>query len=140
MKKQNQKYLDLIDKAHEYMKQWIDSENWCDLSVMLEHQGDTILAAYTLCNAGAIDSTRCVDEAKEIEKFIEKLARGFRKLPKKKQSKQYHETFKTCFIADCQDCNHVSFVDDGNEELYESLKTECWQCKSTNIETKRGLK
>lgn len=134
-----------LENAHEYMKQWIDSESWSDLSVALEHEGDTLYAADLLVNAGAIGSenlkrseSMCAD-AYECERTIEELARRFRKGTQRQQLNHVKRTFKDCFISECHDCNHVSFVADQNEDLYPELKTECWECGSTNIETKRGI-
>lgn len=134
---------DKLENAVEYMKNWIDSENWSDLNVCLNHQGDDLYAAELLVSSGAIDSKTQKQYGElgnyENELVIETLAKQFRKMSRKKQSKHIENTFKTCFIASCEDCNHVSFVDDGNEDLYPELKTECWECKSKNIKTRRGL-
>lgn len=138
----------MLEQAHDYMSQWIDSENWTDLNVMLDHAGATMLASYHLVSAGAIDSKRIKkhgaefypETALESELIIEELAKRFRKSSKKAQSREYNQTFKDCFIADCQDCGHVSFLADGNETLYPETKAKCWSCGSTNIKTKHGLK
>lgn len=127
---------ELLDRAHGYMGVWVQTENWDDLAVMLM-EGDTELAAHHLVGAGAIDSKRCYLDAIEVEQAIELLAKRFRRLTQKQQSKRYDAVFKGCLIADCQDCNHVSFVHSGNEALYPEVKTACWSCKSTNIEVYR---
>ena len=139
---------EMLELAHEYMEQWIDSENWSDLQVALQHEGDTMYAAELLVSSGAISSKRIkqygaesyADTAYESERVIEELARRFRKGTQKQRRNHVNRTFKDCFIASCNDCNHVSFLADGNEELYPEVKTECWECGSKNIETKRGLK
>lgn len=137
-----------LEQAHEYMQQWIDTENWTDLAVALEYEGDIIYAAELLVSAGAINSKNIKkhgaelyeDTAYESELVIEELARRFRKGTAKQRHNHIARTFKNCFVASCNDCNNVSFVPEGNEELYPELKTECWACHSENIETKRGIK
>lgn len=137
-----------IDMAYEYMRQWVDQENWTDINVALEHEGDVIYAAYLLVSAGAINSANIKkygaetfeDTAYEAERVIETLAKGFRKSTIKQQNNHINRTFKNTFISSCNDCNNVSFLADGNEELYPELKTQCWSCKSCNIETKVGIK
>lgn len=138
---------EMVEQAHEYMEQWIDHENWTDLNVALNHEGDTIYAAYLLVSAGAINSKSIKkfgaefypDTAYECERIIEELARRFEKGTSGQQLKHVKRTFKNCFVASCNECNHVSFLADGNEQLYPETKTECWECQSTNIETKVGL-
>lgn len=123
-----------VEKAHEYMEQWIDEEQWQELAVFLD-EGDTELAADYLVSAGAIDSDNCYEHAKPIEQVIERLAKDFRKLSAKKQQKRIDAALQNTFVSSCNDCNHVSFVPDGNEELYPELKTQCWECGSKDVET-----
>lgn len=138
---------EMVEDAHEYMSQWIDQGNWTDINVALDHEGDTIYAAYLLVSAGAINSKSIKqfgaemypETAYECEKTIEELARRFKRGTNRQQLKHVKRTFKNCFVASCNDCNCVSFLADGNEELYPEVKTECWQCHSTNIETKVGI-
>lgn len=125
---------ELINEAHNYMEQWVDSDQWSDLAVIL-NEGDTELAADHLVSAGAIDSKLCYEWAQKIEKVIERLAKDFRKLSYKKQQERYDSVFKNTFVASCHDCNHVSFVNDGNETIYPEVKEKCWECSSKNIET-----
>lgn len=137
-----------IEMAHEYMLQWVDNENWTDLNVCLNHTGDTIYAAYLLVNSGAINSSAIrefgaenyKETALESEIIIEELAKRFNRGSKKVQLKHINTNFKNCYIFTCKDCNHVSFVADGNETLYPELKTECWSCHSKNIKTKKSAK
>lgn len=50
----------------------------------------------------------------------------------------HKNAFKNVFVSHCQDCTHVHFVKDGDEELYPEFKTECSKCKSKNIKTSKG--
>lgn len=136
-----------VEQAHEYMRMWIDQENWTDLNVALDHEGDTIYAAHLLVSAGAINSRAIKkfgaefhdETAYESELIVEELARRFRKGTDRQQYNHVKQTFKNCFIASCNECNRVSFLADGDEELYEKVKTECWECGSENIKTRRGI-
>lgn len=135
-----------IEQAMKYMEMWRHQEEWTDINAALDN-GDDLYAAYLLCNSGAIDSNNIKkngaeffkETAHETELIIEELNRRYNKLSSKKQSKHVTELFKNCFISDCKKCNHVSFLDSGNEELYPEVKTVCWNCKSKNIETGYGI-
>jgi hypothetical protein len=123
------------DYIHEYTKQWIDQENWTDFNIV--HSMSVIMGMELLSHM-LVNEKCCIDSANSyeprIEKEIEKLAKQFSKLSKKKQNEYYDYAFKDCHMYSCKDCHHVSFVNDGNDELYPELKTECWECKSKNIE------
>lgn len=125
---------EMNEEAMEYMKQWINEEAWDDFKIMYD-SGDHELFADALVNAGAIDSDYCYSQYTEIERYIEQLAERFRKLSLRTRNKRYDEAFEGTFVASCKDCNAVSFVHSGNEQLYPELKTECWECGSKNIET-----
>jgi len=124
--------------ALDYMEKWIDSDQWQDITIMYDYSETEMLAEY-LVSAGAINSKLCYEHDKEIEQYIEKMAKKFKKLSNKKQQKYYNTLFKDTLIIDCQDCNHVSFINNGNEELYPEVKEHCWSCKSKNIKTQRGI-
>jgi hypothetical protein len=134
-----------IEEAHEYMRNWIETESWSELQVCLDHEGDTMYAAELLCSAGAINSAdletagAMCEDAAACERTIEALAREFRAMPPAQQLKHICNTFKDCFIACCDDCNNVSYIADGNEEIYPEVKSWCWECGSKNIRTKRGI-
>ena len=125
---------EMRQEALEYMRQWIQDDKWDDLSVMYNAGEDEIMADH-LVSAGAINSRMCYEEAKYTEKIIEELAKRFRKFSYKKQNKIRDLIFKNVFINSCNDCNNVSFVEDKNEKIYPELQTQCWECKSKNIET-----
>lgn len=122
------------EEIFEYLSQWVQEDYWCDLAIMIE-EGDLELAAESLLGSGAIDSKQDFldPNCAVIEKEIEKLGRKFRKLSKKEQSKRYNAVFKGTHLFECEDCNHVSFVKYGNEELYKDELTECWSCGSKNV-------
>lgn len=131
---------DFANEAMEYMKRWDQSdEYWDDLSVMIM-EGDDELAAYHLCTAGAINSRNCYPEFKQVEQAIELMAKRFGKLSHKQQRARYDGVFNGCLVCSCNECNHVSFVHSGNEELYPEVKEKCWSCKSSDIEVKRWEK
>ena len=129
---------ELLNKAHEYLDNWSQrNEDWTDLAMMLD-EGDTEMAADHMLGTGAVDSTnQSLDpEHAKIEAVIEQLGKAFRKLSRKTQLKRYDEVFKNCHLYSCDDCNHVSFVNNGNEKLYQKELKECWSCSSKNIEHK----
>lgn len=132
-------YQGYSDEVSDYIAQWINQETWCDLRVALD-SGDLEVASDMICNSGAIDSRNCFEHARETELKIEGIAKKFRKLPVKSQTKRYAKVFKETLIIDCADCNHHSFVADKNEELYPELKTQCWECGSKNINKTKGMK
>jgi GTP-binding protein EngB required for normal cell division len=123
----------------DYISRWVRDDGWCDLSIAVMN-GETEIAAHMIVQTGCIHPDKCYDWAKPFEKEVVRYANKFNKLSRKTRSKMYNELFKDVFISSCDDCNHVSFVHSENEELYDELKTECWECKSKNIETRRGLK
>lgn len=125
---------ELQDDVLEYLRRWINTETWDDLAVMID-RGDVELASKHMLNTGAIDPDYCDPENKKIETAIVVLGKRFSKLSHKAQMKRYDAVFKKCFIARCNECNHVSFLDCGNENLYPEVKTECWGCRSKDIET-----
>lgn len=127
---------DMYEQAHEYMQGWVQEEKWDDLAVMLM-EGDTELAAHHLVESGGIDSKNCYEDAKELEQAIELMAKRFRKLGNRARGNRYDSVFKGCLVASCNECNAVSFVHSGNEDLYLEVKTNCFECQSTNIEVSR---
>ena len=115
-----------------YMNQWINQETWDDFAVMSK-SGDIELYADALCRSGAINSENCYDWAKSLEQDIESLAKNWRKLSRKTQLKRIDKCFSDSINIECDECNHVSFVHSGNEQLYPEVLTKCWECGSTKI-------
>lgn len=125
-----------------YLSQWINTETWDDLSIIhsavelgvpngLEYMADHVVST------GAIDPTKCYEYVKTLEQDVITLAKRFRALPKRIKENTYKHIFKNVLMIDCKDCNHVSFVNDGNENIYRELKTECWNCASENLNIRR---
>lgn len=79
---------DLAEKIHRYLEMWRDDERYTDVNLMLD-KGLTDLAAYTLSQAGAIDSEVCYDHAKPIEREIERLVEGYSKRQRNKDYKEF---------------------------------------------------
>lgn len=124
---------EMLDKVYDYMGQWKHEEDWTDFNIAL-NGGDIDLMAHMLVESGAIDSNRCYKECQKTEKLIERMACNFRRQSEKARNKAYDITFKECNIYSCLECNHVSFVNDGNEKLYENELKTCWECKSKKVE------
>src|SRR5208283_4203610 len=78
-----------LDELHAYAKGWYDSEGWSDLNMAID-SGYTDLALRLLCDAGAIDSRNCYEEARSLEKAIETRM-------KKYTTKMYNKDSKACF-------------------------------------------
>jgi len=125
-----------------YMSQWIKEDEWDDMQCManaaivgcpdaLEHMADH------LAGTGCIDSKSCYEYARTLEQDIELLAKRYRKLSKKRKDLVYDRIFDEVLFIDCKECNHVSFVHDGNEEIYPELRHKCWECKAEHIEIHR---
>jgi hypothetical protein len=127
------KNIDLSDEAFEYMARWVDDDYWRDTAIM-QSSGNDYLLADSLVSAGAIDSKNCCEEFQQIEKWIERTAREYRRMTKKKRDDLFWGTFEGVHTFECSDCNHVSFLNDGNEEIYAEQLTECWMCDSKNVE------
>lgn len=115
------------EAIHAYCENWRHDEEWTDLNVALD-QGDTVYSAYLLCSAGVFDETV------EIEAKCIAAASEYSKLSHKEKMAHLDSTFGECFISSCEDCNHVSFLDCGNENLYPEVKETCWNCGSSHIE------
>lgn len=132
--------LEQIEQAHEYMvDHWITGDaSWSDFAIA-DQAGDTEMLAHMLVSAGAINSNICYEWAKSVEQVVEHLAKNFRKLNQKERRERYNEAFKDCLIVQCEDCNRVSCVHSGNERIYPELLKQCWECKSENIQTQKGL-
>ena len=118
----------------DYMERWVNHDDFDDFAIMF-NGGDVELFASALVSAGAICSSNCCPEAKQIEKRIEVLSKRFRRLSQKEIKKRYDAVFNGVFISHCQKCDHVYFLNDGNEEIYPELKTRCWECKGSNMKT-----
>jgi len=114
----------------EYISNWEKEEEFCDLAMMIE-AGELDYAADYIVSTGAIDSSICYEESKNIEEIIECLATEFRRKSKKFKDKVHHSIFKDCFVVECETCNHTQFLTIDNLKLYlEDLLKGCWQCKS----------
>lgn len=106
---------DLAQRIHRYLEMWRDSEGYSDVNLMLD-KGLTDLAAYTLSQAGAIDSGICYEHAKPIERQIEALVKGY---TRKQRDADYKEFWidTVCWIRP-DDNEHyfinseIHFVDD----------------------------
>lgn len=79
---------DMAERIHRYLSMWRDDERYTDLNLMLD-KGLTDLAAYTLSGAGAIDSQICYDNAKPIEREIERLVDSYTGKQRKKDLKEF---------------------------------------------------
>lgn len=138
MKLQNE-YQDIV----EYMSQWIDRESWDDMQCMANAASvgcpNAIkYMARHLMSTGCIDSENCYVQAKTLEQDVELLAKQYRGLSKKAKNLVYDRIFTGVLFISCYQCNHHSFVADGNERLYPELLTQCWHCNnSTTLEVKR---
>lgn len=123
---------EMLDKVYDYMRQWKHEEDWTDFNIAL-NSGDLDLMSHMLVESGAIDSNNCYEECQKTEKLIERMARNFRRQSEKLRNKAYDSAFEGCNIYSCPECNHVSFVNDGNEELYEDELKTCWGCESKKV-------
>lgn len=130
------------DEILSYMSRWIREEDWDAMQCMANAASvgcpDAMgyMADY-ICGTGAIDSKHCYEDSKTIEQDIELLAKRFRKLSKKRRDLCYDRIFNGVLFVDCQVCNHVCFVHDGNEELYPEVTQKCWECKAEHLVVKR---
>ncbi len=126
---------DFENEIGEYLSQWIQEDYWDDMAIMYS-EGDIEMMASHMLGTGAIDSQNaCLDDdQRRLEKGVECLGNRFERLSKKKQQARYDAVFKGTHLFGCLDCNHVSFVKDGNEKLYAKELQECWSCHSKNIE------
>lgn len=126
------------DDILNYMSRWINEEKWDAMQCManaasvgcpdaLEHMADYLMST------GCIDSTQCYSDAKTLEQDVESLARKFRKISKKRQDLVYNRIFDGVLMISCEECNLVSFVHDGNEELYPELYKKCWECEAEHL-------
>lgn len=131
-----------VDDIISYIEQWNNTEDWDAMQCMLnaavvgcpdalEHAADYIVGT------GAINSETCYPHAKSLEQDVELLAKRYRKLSKKRKDLVYDRIFDGVLMVDCQDCNHVCFVHDGNEEIYPEVRHKCWSCKSENLNSRR---
>lgn len=131
-----------IDDIIGYMDQWNDTDRWdalqCILNAAIVGCPDALeYAADYLMSTGSIDSRNCYEDSKTLEQDIELLAKMYRKLSKKRKDLVYDRIFDEVLTVECQDCNHVSFVHDGNEKLYPEVRHNCWMCKSENLDVRR---
>ena len=131
-------------EIYDYIAQWKQEESWTDynqIHMMADLVPDGLeYACDYMVNSGAIEPEHSFNP--EIETAIVVLSERFKKYSKKRKNLIFERLFDGCFVASCNDCNHCSFLSDGNEDLYPETKTECWECKSTDIETDRikGIK
>lgn len=121
-----------LEDVYKYLTQWRHDEDWTDFNIALD-SGDILLMSHMMMETGAIDSTACYDWAVPCEIEVEKLAKEFRRLSKAKQSKAYDDAFEGCLIFDCDDCSHVSFLNNGNDKLYADALRVCWGCQGKNV-------
>lgn len=126
----------------EYMEYWIDDENWSDIQCMsiYAHLGGPHALEYMahhLVTAGAINSEACHEKFKDLEKDIEFLTKKYEKLSVKTKDKVYDNVFDDVLFVMCQECNHVSFVHSGNEEVYPEVYRNCWSCDAEHLLIKR---
>lgn len=126
------------DEVMSYLKQWVKEDEWDDLNVII-NEGDTDLAAYHVYSSGCINHKVCYPDCKQVEKRIQLLHDRFNKLSNKTKNARYAQVFKDAIIITCYDCDHHSFMTDGNETLYPEVLKECWDCQSKNIEIVEGL-
>ena len=89
-----------IEDIHEYLKQWYDNEGWSDFNMAWD-SGYTEYAAHLISSGGAINSKLCYEEAKPIERAIERLLKTY-------SNKKIAKDVKACF---------------GNAEIYVNAKT-----------------
>ena len=121
------------NKILDYIENWRHTEEWTNLNVALDH-GDLLYSCELMASTGVITAST------PVERAILRVAKLFRKMDDHEQQKYVEKLYSECFISSCNDCNSVQFLDCGNEEIYPEVKTECWCCKSKNIETGRGVK
>jgi hypothetical protein len=98
------------EEIHRYLEMWRDQEGYSDVNLMLD-KGLTDLAAYTLLNAGAIDSENCVEWATATEREIEKLVKAYKPKDREKDLKLFWEGTK-CWI---DESNEHYFI---NEDVH----------------------
>lgn len=122
---------EINDFCFAYMAMWLDQGGFSDFNIMYE-AGDNGMCADWLVGAGAIDSDACYDHCKAIEQVIECWAKEFRKTPLRR-AKAYEKVFKNCTVQACKDCNHVQFLNNGNENAYADQLSTCWECSSKNV-------
>lgn len=130
---------EINDFCFAYMEMWYNQEEFTDFNIIYD-AGDAEMCADWLVNAGAIDSDNCHESCRQIEEVIEVWAKDFDKLGLTKKRKRQYEVFKDSVSFGCNDCNHVSVVNDGNEKLYEFELKTCWECESPNIHVSRWEK
>lgn len=123
------------ERAHKYITQWRDEEGWSDFNLMLS-EGDTEMACESIVSSGAIDPECCYEWAKADEELVLRIAKLYEKLSRKEKQKRMDVVFDGCVIFSCNDCNHHSFLNYGNDELYANELKTCWSCNSKNVERK----
>ena len=135
-----------IEHSHEelisYMEQWNNDEQWdaiqCMANAAIVGCPDALeYMANHLMGTGAINSENCYPHAKSFEQDIELLAKTYRKFSKKRKDLVYDRIFDGVLMVDCQECNHVSFVHDGNEKIYPDVTLKCWSCNEEHVLVKR---
>lgn len=127
------------DELYKYLCMWRHDEDWTDYNIALD-SGDLDLMCHMMMETGAIDSTACYDWGVPCEQEIERLAKKFRKLSQAKQTQAYDDAFEGCVIFTCVNCNHVSFLNNGNQKIYAEELKVCWSCKSTEIKKTKWMR
>ena len=131
-----------VDEIIGYMSNWINQEDWDDMQCManaaivgcpdaLEYMADHLMGT------GAIDSRHCYEYARTLEQDVELLAKRFRKLSKKRKKLCFDRIFDEVLFISCNECNHCSFVHDGNETIYPEVMQKCWSCGDKDIVVER---
>jgi hypothetical protein len=126
---------EMLQDVELYLRQWIDPNGLCDLEVML-NDGDLEMAASELVGAGLLNLDQCHSSVEGIVLVALELASKFHDLTLAEQMQRYKKTFSGCFIAECQDCDHVSFLVGEFENAYPDFKVKCRACDSLKIKAK----
>jgi hypothetical protein len=99
-----------LDEMHEYIKLWYHDEQWTDFNMAWD-SGYTDLALYLISSAGAIDSKNCYEDAKPVERAIE---RRLKKYIRKMQAKDSAECFDNAVVYVHLETNEHAFIKNQN--------------------------
>jgi hypothetical protein len=105
---------EILEEVHTYLGMWRSDEDYTDVNLMLD-KGLTHLAAYTLSQAGAIDSSQCFEWATATEREIERIVEGYTKEQRESDLEDFWQETR-CWIDDSNEHyfinSEIHFVDD----------------------------
>jgi len=104
MKKNKLTHEDALD----YLEYWIRDDDY-DYLRIIKSSMDAEMMAANVVELGDIDPDNCAEEQREIEEYIIKLAKKYRKLSKKERQSREDLVFKGTYALECEDCGQVSF-------------------------------